>query len=498
MTISEIADPTAGPALRELLGRVAGIVGADRADLRLDDDAAGAALLGPNTGGFRPRRVFGLVRPTTVAQVQAVVGEFARHPGSGGLHAFSTGRNWGLGSREPARDDTVAMDLSGLDRIRGIDVAAGWAVVEPGVTQGRLAEVLAGTERILNVTVSTAHSSVLGNALERGVGLRRQRVDDLVGLEVVLPDGELLRVGWWPDQDRPTAVYPYGRGPSALQLFVQSNLGVVTGAVVRLLPRPEALRVVRVTFRPEMLPQVAHLLRRWVAQGLTSAVPKVFNPVAARGYGVDDGLSMAHLPVDGAAAKVAALTGILVAEAVASGLFDEVGAHDSDDPASPHHEVTTLVERAYLGDPDVTDTVFRAKMGHPADEIDQHVGFLFFLPMVPFTSAALVRAEDLLRRVTDETGVACGGTGHLLGPDHVDFVVAMRFTRSPDGTSRARRALDLLYESFTAAGFLPYRLDVDHHDWIDRCGDDASTRRFVRRLKDVIDPAGVVAPGRYH
>jgi 4-cresol dehydrogenase (hydroxylating) len=495
MTMSDTAPATAPPVPGDLLDRVVGVVGPDRVEVRTDT-AAGPGLLGPNSGGYRRRRVSVLIRPASVEQVREIVRESGNHPDAGGLHVFSTGRNWGLGSREPARDDTVAVDLSDLDRIRDIDVPGGWAVIEPGVTQARLAAALAGTDRMLNVTVSTAHSSVLGNALERGVGLRHQRVDDLVGLEVVLPDGELLRVGWWPQPDRPTAVYPFSRGPSLLQLFVQSNFGVVTGGVVRLLPRPEALRVVRVTFQPQALPAAAQLLRRWVTQGLTSGVPKVFNPAAARGYGVADGLAMAHLPVDGAQAKVAALTAVIVQEARDSAVFVEVDV-DGDDPASPHHEVTTLVERAYLGDPDVTDTVFQAKMGHPATEIDEQVGFLFFLPMIPFTAQALTLAERLLREVGAATQLTCGGTAHLLGPDHVDYVVALRFARSPELFERAHQALDLLYQSFTEAGFLPYRLDVDHHGWIDRCGDDPAARAFVRRLKAFIDPAGAIAPGRY-
>ncbi|MEV6601737.1 FAD-binding oxidoreductase [Actinoplanes sp. NPDC051346] len=493
MTTSDLTSGRTGPGVSTLRHRLADIVGTDRVE---GGDGADPGLLGPNSGGYRSRRVGLRVRPRTADQVRGVLRECAEHPDGVAVHAFSTGRNWGLGSREPAQDDVVALDLSGLDRVRDIDVPAGWAVIEPGVTQGRLAEILSGTDRMVNVTVSTAHSSVLGNALERGVGLRHQRVDDLVGLEVVLPDGELLRVGWWPDRDRPTAVYPYGRGPSLLQLFVQSNLGVVTGAVIRLLPRPEQLRVVRATFRPESLPRAAELFRRWVTQGLTSGVPKVFNPVAARGYGVDDGLAMAHLPVDGAAAKVSALTSVIIAEARDSGVFVEVAT--DDDPDGPHHAVTSLVERAYLGDPDVTDTVFRTKMGVAAERIDEQVGFLFFLPMVPFTATALAHADRLLSEVTATTGLPCGGTAHLLGPDHVDFVVALRFPRSPDDFTRAHRALELLYESFTGAGFLPYRLDVDHHEWIDRCGDDPAARRFVRRLKNTIDPAGVIAPGRYH
>ncbi|RLK61819.1 FAD-binding oxidoreductase [Actinokineospora cianjurensis] len=468
------------------LAAAEGIVGADRV-------SRGGP--GDNTGLFRQRDIVATVRPSTADEAQRVVRAFAAAAGGVSLHAYSTGRNWGLGSRESATDDVVALDLSGLSAIRDIDVAAGWAVVEPGVTQGHLAGLLADTDRMVNVTVSTAHSSVLGNALDRGVGLRHQRVEDLVGLEVVLPDGELVHVGWWPEAERKTPVYPHTLGPSLVQLFVQSNLGIVTGATVRLLPRPEALRVVRLNHTPENLGPATALLRRWVSQGLASGVPKFYNPTAARGYGSAPGQFLAHVPVDGTEASVAALSAIIADEAVKSGVFTEVSTTDATDPDAPHHEVTSLVERSYLGDPDVSDRVFEQKMGMRADQLDTDLGFLFFLPLLPFTAEAVVTAERLLGQVHAETGILAGGTGNVLGDDLVDLVVAMKFDRAD--AQAAHRALDRLYELFAEQGFLPYRLDVDHHEWIDRVGGRPSARAFARRLKDSLDPTGVIAPGRY-
>ncbi|GAA2966086.1 FAD-binding oxidoreductase [Actinokineospora diospyrosa] len=480
MTTSQTTD--AGAAL----AAVEGIVGADRVT---------RGGLGDNTGLFRQRDVLASVKPGSAEQAREVVSAIAAARGAVSVHAFSTGRNWGLGSREPATDTVVALDLSDLTAIRDIDVAAGWAVVEPGVTQGQLAGLLADTERMVNVTVSTAHSSVLGNALDRGVGLRHQRVEDLVGLEVVLPDGELVHVGWWPEQDRKTPVYPHTLGPSLVQLFVQSNLGVVTGATIRLLPRPEALRVVRLNFTPDNLGAATDLLRRWVTQGLAAGVPKFYNPTAARGYGSAPGQFLLHVPVDGTEAAVAALSAIIAEEATRSGVFTEVSTTDATDPTAEHHAVTSLVERSYLGDPDVTDRVFEQKMGMRADQLDSDLGFLFFLPLLPFTAEAVVKAEELLARVHADTGILAGGTGNVLGADLVDLVVAMKFDRAD--ARAAHRALDRLYELFSEQGFLPYRLDVDHHGWIDRVGGRPSARAFARRLKDSLDPTGVIAPGRY-
>ncbi|MCP2200650.1 hypothetical protein LX90_004348 [Lentzea flava] len=49
---------------------------------------------------------------------------------------------------------------------------------------------------------------------------------------------------------------------------MQSSFGVVTAAAIRLLPRPEALRVIRLAFEPDVLGDAVEALRRWGHQGL--------------------------------------------------------------------------------------------------------------------------------------------------------------------------------------------------------------------------------------
>lgn len=479
------------------LDAAAELVGPERVVRLPAADSADTLTLGPNVSLFRSREVGGVVRPRTAEQVRQVVELFSRQPAAGGLHVYSTGRNWGLGSREPAVDHPVVLDLTDLDRVRDIDVAAGWAVIEPGVTQTQLADLLVGTDRMINVTVSSAHTSVLGNALDRGVGLRHQRVEDLVGLEVVLPDGSLVHLGWWPDPDRPTPVYPHGLGPSLVQFFVQSNFGVVTAAAVRLLPRPEELRVVRLNFVPAVLPAAIDLLRRWVAQGLVSGVLKAYNPAAARAYQGRPGEFLVHVCVDGTAASVAALTTVIIDEATSSGLFSEVSQTDATDPAAPNHEVARLVEAGYAGDPDRADVLFNAKLGQCAEDLDERAGFLFFLPLVPFTGQAIGQVDELLDQIETETGVRAGVTLNALNADLIDCVVSIKFDRHEADVDQMHRALDLLYQLFADAGFVPYRLDIEHCEWVDRFTPDPAARDLVRRLKRTIDPQGVIAPGRY-
>lgn len=184
--------------------------------------------------------VAGVLRPRDTAEVQEVVRIAAAHRQT--LHPISRGHNWGYGSRLPCeRTGAVLLDLSRMGRIRNADAvstSSPVAEIEPGVTQGQMADWIRDRELplFLNVTGAGRATSLLGNSLERGVGYFGLRTSDLTDLEVVLGTGELLRTG--PGALAPQAKsqfhYPYALGPSLDGLFYQSNLGVVTAAGFRL------------------------------------------------------------------------------------------------------------------------------------------------------------------------------------------------------------------------------------------------------------------------
>src|SRR5213593_4724566 len=57
------------------------------------------------------------------------------------LYPFSSGKNWGYGSRAPVRDG-VLLDLRRLNRIVAFDEDLAYVTIEPGVTQRQLYEFL--------------------------------------------------------------------------------------------------------------------------------------------------------------------------------------------------------------------------------------------------------------------------------------------------------------------------------------------------------------------
>ncbi|MFB7630081.1 FAD-binding oxidoreductase [Streptomyces sp. NPDC056149] len=449
-----------------------------------------------NVSEFAPRDTYAVVRPRSVGDVRSLTTAFHAEADLPGLHPVSTGRNWGLGSKEPASGPVVRVELDGLSSIRRLDVEAGFAVVEPGVTQKALSERLLGTDRMLNVTASSGHTSVLGNTVDRGVGLRRQRTEDLLGLEVVLPDGAVVHVGWWPDSGKGAAFNRYGLGPSLLHLFTQSGYGIVTAAVVRLLPRPEQQVTVRAGFRRAVLPRVVDALRRWKANGLIAGVIKVYDTASTATYGGGDidGGYVAHLCVEGTRRSVAALRAVLEGELADSGLFTAVAFGDEEPPAA-EDVVGAVVQAAYHGSVAHNEQMLASATGAQAPRVDtEGEGWLFFLPLLPFDGASVTRALAVLDRIHEATGIRPGSTVNALDADVIDLVVSFPFVRDREATA-AHRALDLAHAWFGEAGFHPYRLDADHAGWgLDPASPEV---RLRNRLREAIDPHRVLAPGRY-
>jgi len=158
------------------------------------------------------------------------------------LYPISTGKNWGYGSKLPVKDGAVVVDLSKMNKILEINTSHGYAIIEPGVTQGQLSDYLTAHDLpfLVNVTGSGRDTSIMGNALDRGDGYFNLRVNDIKGIEVILGTGEVLQTGFGHYENAvANHLYPHGIGPSLNGLFSQSNFGIVTRIAFALVPKRE-------------------------------------------------------------------------------------------------------------------------------------------------------------------------------------------------------------------------------------------------------------------
>ncbi len=142
-----------------------------------------------------------------------------------------------MGGARPVRD-SIILDMRGMNRILEVNVDDRSVYCEAGVTLEDLDRRLRTEGFMLGHDPWTKPYATVGGAIStNGMGytaaaygsIRRQ----VLGLEAVLPDASIIRT---------RAVEDTSTGPSVVQLFIGSEgvLGVITKAVLRVYPIPEA------------------------------------------------------------------------------------------------------------------------------------------------------------------------------------------------------------------------------------------------------------------
>jgi alkyldihydroxyacetonephosphate synthase len=188
---------------------------------------------------LRHQRLLGtplcVVWPRSTAEVQAVVRYAARNR----LPLVPFGGGSGVcGAIEPA-ENAIVVDLREMNRLLALHEAALYAWVQAGKMGSEFeAELNAHGYSAGHFPQSIALSTVGGWVATRAAGqysTRYGNIEDLVlALEVVLPNGEVLRT-----KETPRAA----TGPDLRQLFLgaEGTLGIVTEVAIKVFPRPESV-----------------------------------------------------------------------------------------------------------------------------------------------------------------------------------------------------------------------------------------------------------------
>ena len=176
-----------------------------------------------------------VVFPRTTAEVAEVVRACRR----AGVPFVPRGAGTGLSGGAVALEGGVVIECSRMGRILALDAENRFAVVQPGVVNAALSKAAAPFGLLYAPDPSSQLACTIGgNVAENAGGPHTLKygttTNHVLALELVLPDGEVVRLG------SPTG---FGAGYDLVGAVVGSEgtLGVVTEATVRLVPIPEAV-----------------------------------------------------------------------------------------------------------------------------------------------------------------------------------------------------------------------------------------------------------------
>lgn len=521
--------------------------GALGAGLEVLDGEAAAAAYGADTTEVR-RRFLGTLRPARAELIPEIMRIASRFGVP--VHPISTGHNWGYGTALPVRDDCMVLDLSRLTRIIDFDAELGIVTLEPGVTQQMLANFLDRGHHpfLVPVTGAGPTCSLVGNALERGYGVTPEadHFAAVTSIEAVLADGSVYR-GMLSDLAGESLgkLFKWGLGPYCDGLFTQSGYGVVTRVSIALARRPECIKALFFSLRDDSLledtverirnilcslPGVVggiNLMNRRRVLAMAAPYPAdqldpdgLIRPeaVAAMGrayqvmpwtgfgtlYGTERVVRAAQHEIRRALSGVATRVVFLsMGQArwlarIAQKLPGKLGARAGKTAATIAQSLE-LVE----GRPNETALplcYWRGGTVPPPgtllDPARDGCGLIWYSPLVPMRPDTVRKYVKMVEEQCHRHGIEPLITLTSLNARLFDSTVPILFRRDDhDEATAARACYASLYDAGRELGTHPYRFSVHEMATLDNRVRPSAD--LARRLKEALDPQGLIAPGRY-
>jgi glycolate oxidase len=242
-----------------------------------------------------------VVFPTSTEQVSEIVKLANRE----GMPFVARGAGTGLSGGCLPAEGGLVISLMRMNRVLEVDYDNHIAVVEPGLVNLHLSWAVGpkgfyyapdpSSQQACTVGGNIANNSGGPHTLKYGV-----TVNHVLGLEVVLPDGEVM---WLGGKTRES------QGYDMAGLFVGSEgtFGIATKIVVRILKQSQAVKTVLAVF--DSIEQASEAVSAVIAKGLIPAAMEMIDQVTIGA--VEDAFGCGY-PRDAAAALLIELDGLSV------------------------------------------------------------------------------------------------------------------------------------------------------------------------------------------
>ncbi len=406
----------------------------------------------------------------------AEVSEILRIADERGIPVTGRGAGTGLSGAVVPTPDSLLVSFEAMNSILEIDTENHVAVVQPGIRLNELDEALAEHGLVYPVYPGEYSASLGGNVNTNAGGMRAVKYGvtrhHVLGLEVVLPGGEVIRTGG--------KFVKATSGYDLTQLLVGSEgtLGLVTEMTLKLHPRLEHQATVMAPF--STLEEVTAAVPRIVDSGINPLILEYIDMMtmaAAESYlGLELGIP-AEVKESALAYLVVMLesndSGRLEEDTEALGIqLAELGAMD----------VYVLPPAAAESVIDAREKAFWMSKANNADDIVDIV--------VP--RARVPEYMNRVSAVANEYEVWIAGCGHA-GDGNVHLGVFC----GGDEVKRDR----VMHELFDAGTAMGGAISAEHGIGLAKrehflALEDPTKVELMRRIKAAFDPRGIMNPGK--
>jgi glycolate oxidase len=410
------------------------------------------------------------VLPETAEQVREIVHACAEAE----VPWVARGAGTGLSGGALPHEEGVLIVLARLRRILEVDLPNQRVIVEPGVTNLEVSKAVGPTHFYPPDPSSQVVCTIGGNVAENSGGAHCFKygftTNYVTGLEVVLPDGEIVQLGG-KELDPP--------GYDLVGAFVGSEgtLGVATKITLRVVPVPEAIKTIVAFY--EGTPEAGEAVEWIVAAGIVPAAiemmdrPSIQAAEAATnaGYRLDAGAALL-VEFDGPAAVCDQILGEI------EWICKETGALEVRAASEPaERERLWRARKATFG-----------AMGRVAKS------YYVQDSVVPRTKLAEVLA--LINRLADDYGMLVANVFHA-GDGNLHPLVCYDDSKAGEAERAEELAGAIVKACVDVGGSITgeHGVGVDKKRYMPAMFTEADLDAFGR-LRCAFDPAGLANPGK--
>jgi 4-cresol dehydrogenase (hydroxylating) len=396
------------------------------------------------------------------------------------LWVSSTGKNIGYGAMAPCKKGAVILSLKRMRRIVEINQELCYALVEPGVTYKQLYEHIRENDYKLWLNIPTGPTPVagpVGTSLDRGTGYTPygNNFDHVCGMEIILPDGEVLRTGMGGIPDSTCwQLYKWGYGPYLDGIFSQSNLGICVRMGIWLMPEPEDFHPFAITFpRYEDLTELVDTLR---PLRLANVIPNSCS--IAPSYGEDyAGVWNIYAALYGTSEQIRVNWEIVKNE---FSKFENINFFTKKDLGDhPSFQIRTNLMKGVV----------------PGKPYSKFTHANWFVPIVPSMGKHVLKQKMLADEIIKSYGFTYNAE-LIVGPRSMHHVIEIPFNKksATDVEKSTQCYLDLI-RTFTWNGYGLYRTNIAFMDVVGETY-GPTIQNVFRKIKLALDPNGIISPGK--